>query len=110
MSAAINAEFRHTVAEYSILKGNPEPKNEGNGVIDVEDVEDEGDGMHSVLVVGCNISRFEQAQSLFGSWDVDLSSCSIPPAAVRSQCLWIKIGISENARNRCVLIRALKYR
>ena len=31
-------------------------------------------------------------------------------AQVRSQCFWIKMGMSKNARNLCVLIRALYAR
>lgn len=93
------------------MNGNPGPKNEGNGVIEVEDVEDEGEGMYSACAVGI-ASRFEQHESLEilcprDSWDVDLSSWSIPLATVRSQCLWIKMGMSENARKRCVFMRAL---
>jgi hypothetical protein len=78
-----------------------------------EDVVEESEGvMYSDEAARRNVPRLLQEQVTLVMPEVGRVRFSFEVvvfgfAAVRSQCRFMKIGISENARKRCVLIWAL---
>jgi hypothetical protein len=78
-----------------------------------EDVVEDSEGvMYSDEAARRNVSRLLQEQVTlfmpeFGRVRFSFEVVVFGFAAVRSQCRFMKIGISEKARKRCVLIWAL---
>jgi hypothetical protein len=77
-----------------------------------EDVEESEGVMYSEEAARRNVSRLLQEQVTlvmpeFGRVGFPFGVVVFGFAAVRSQCRFMKIGISEKARKRCVLIWAL---
>jgi hypothetical protein len=113
----VRADFKQIRVDSRFVNGKSSSASPGKDVIaDVEDAKEKAEGeLLGGKVVGIEANSSLQQDSF------EKSCCSGPLlkvpfpvhtklAHVRSQCFLMNIGMSENARKRCVFIRALKIR